>query len=976
MEFIQEITLDLNANTTYTTIAAKQGDSARWLKIHLTKNNISYGLDPSHNFMFRMRKPDGHGVINPAVVELASSDTYVFVIITEDNFNNYTKYFKKIDDSNYEEVPISNFFEEVSEPDPSQITSYYVYEASSNTYRKATPEDSGPFYRFIGSTEDIYYLQDNINLEESTVNVQLTEQVLKVAGRGYADIIEYDGEGGALSSVSFIINVMARPDVAGNATSTDEFQKLVEVVAEADDIIGEAETWTRGTNHDIVVAGPSYVMDKNIDASNFGQKNKSYLYTKANNSYIQVPSDASYNDTVTYYYLDASASNNAKYYADQAAIQWDYYNNLTVKTIENYTGTDAIVSISRDAAGMATQYVFGLPAGQTGDTGATGPTGPATCVASNTEPTEDHVIVWIDTNGEMQPFIGTANQIIYDSEASYDSHTVGQFLQGIGDIQEAAVVAATSASMAAEAAEAAKTSAEKAYTSAQSALISAYNLNVRLSTEITDRENADTGLQNLINTKITNPDTNIEVDLTNGIQSLIIDRADGNISWGHDLYNNLTERPLINGATLTGGANLNLLANAPKTVDRNNLADNVTISLNNADTAIQLIELNNNLMIPADYKAPFDLYTNATASNWDDVKGSLYYYDSTTSDYVPITDQAYSSNTFYYTHDSSHDNQKFVNLGTILNENNIINENLIDNSWFQVNQNNFTSAAISSSGEYLCDRWKVMVCQEQTRTITLTDSGLTIGTASNNDALNDFAIGQIIEENLSKNLVGKTVCLSVNYIIDNTSHIGSGYFTCTQQGTPFIQLNNDIGWFVRLVKVNDSNRFAFQIAAGQNITGASLQDTALTIRSVKLEMGKFSTLSQDIAPTYVEELAKCQKYFYKCENSTDKPIVVGQGTAQQANKMAWTFKLPYVMTSDSAIIALSTDLIVRKGFTYAHQAGTLTSAAIGTSLRYQGTDGIYFETDTASLASGVPYFVLLPPASDDIHPYVTISVDI
>ena len=49
MEFIQEITLDLNANTAYTTIAAKQSDNgSRKILVHLTKNNIPYEADPNN----------------------------------------------------------------------------------------------------------------------------------------------------------------------------------------------------------------------------------------------------------------------------------------------------------------------------------------------------------------------------------------------------------------------------------------------------------------------------------------------------------------------------------------------------------------------------------------------------------------------------------------------------------------------------------------------------------------------------------------------------------------------------------------------------------------------------------------------------------------------------------------------------------------------------------------------------------------
>ena len=69
VSYTQEITLDLNANSAYTTIAAKQGDDgSRFILVHLTKDNIEYHADPNNQAYFRCRKPDGHSVIDPAVI--------------------------------------------------------------------------------------------------------------------------------------------------------------------------------------------------------------------------------------------------------------------------------------------------------------------------------------------------------------------------------------------------------------------------------------------------------------------------------------------------------------------------------------------------------------------------------------------------------------------------------------------------------------------------------------------------------------------------------------------------------------------------------------------------------------------------------------------------------------------------------------------------------------------------------------------
>lgn len=153
INYTQEITLDLNSNNAYTTVFGKQQDSARYLKISLTKDNIPYTIDPTHSFYFRMRKPDGHGIVNPAFVQI-------------DN--------------------------------------------------------------------------ENINNSEGYVIVQLTEQCLAVAGRGYADLVEYDSDGSVLSSIPFILNIMSSPSLGDNITSNDEFQQLSQLMADTEALLQNA----------------------------------------------------------------------------------------------------------------------------------------------------------------------------------------------------------------------------------------------------------------------------------------------------------------------------------------------------------------------------------------------------------------------------------------------------------------------------------------------------------------------------------------------------------------------------------------------------------------------------------------------------------------------------------------------------------------------------------------------------------------
>ena len=155
MEYIQEITLDLNTNTAYTTIGAKQSDNGtRVVRVYLTENGEDYNL-VSHNVQsvyYRLHKPDGKAIINAAVIK-----------------------------------------------------------------------------------EDGKYLES-----------VFTAQGLAVPGRAYCDIVLQSGAQ-ILSTVSFILIIMAAPAVAEQGISGNEFGFLTAVVNDATVTVQDSEAWANGT---------------------------------------------------------------------------------------------------------------------------------------------------------------------------------------------------------------------------------------------------------------------------------------------------------------------------------------------------------------------------------------------------------------------------------------------------------------------------------------------------------------------------------------------------------------------------------------------------------------------------------------------------------------------------------------------------------------------------------------------------------
>lgn len=169
MVYQQEITLELNSNTAYTTVGAKQGDTyTREILVHITSDGEDWTIPSNATAQYRVRKPDGKAVWNPA----------------------------------------------------------------------------------------------QIDFDSNIVVISLTSQTLASAGRAYADIVLYNGEGEnaeILSTVSFIIIIMASPDISGEVVSSNEFGYLQDVVNDASTVISESEAWAVGTRSGVPVLGNSFI---------------------------------------------------------------------------------------------------------------------------------------------------------------------------------------------------------------------------------------------------------------------------------------------------------------------------------------------------------------------------------------------------------------------------------------------------------------------------------------------------------------------------------------------------------------------------------------------------------------------------------------------------------------------------------------------------------------------------------------------
>lgn len=159
---------------------------------------------------------------------------------------------------------------------------------------------------------------------------------------------------------------------------------------------------------------------------------------------------------------------------------------------------------------------------------------------------------------------------------------------------------------------------------------------------------------------------------------------------------------------------------------------------------------------------------------------------------------------------------------------NTSNRNLLDNPWFTINQRQAT--AYNAAGtSYGVDRWRGWDLHNADITndgIAFTSSGI---------------LYQPLSEDLIAQLSGESVTVSI-LLSDGTVMSGTNTFSASKA---FI----------------NSTSIYVQITQYYNLDVAPKQ--SMTIRAVKLELGNVSTLANDLAPDYGDELMKCQRYFYR-----------------------------------------------------------------------------------------------------------------
>lgn len=252
----------------------------------------------------------------------------------------------------------------------------------------------------------------------------------------------------------------------------------------------------------------------------------------------------------------------------------------------------------------------------------------------------------------------------------------------------------------------------------------------------------------------------------------------------------------------------------------------------------------------------------------------VYNYDAINDELVPIAGTSaeqglsdkiskYSADSTYWDTTPTSSSTKPVTSGGILADINskVSHENLLDNPWFTVNQRGQSSyTALSTINTYTVDRWRLEVAGDSHHSVTVNnDSSLTITNTHSTDLLffsqaalkKEFLVDEGTEYVASVDVVNYSGTIYVDVgLMDMSPWSRFAYGTITSTGINIFKGAVPSNWGGT---VNTFRPICFILDAG----------ASMTIRKVKFERGAISTLHLDSAPNYQQELAKCQRYFYK-----------------------------------------------------------------------------------------------------------------
>lgn len=284
--------------------------------------------------------------------------------------------------------------------------------------------------------------------------------------------------------------------------------------------------------------------------------------------------------------------------------------------------------------------------------------------------------------------------------------------------------------------------------------------------------------------------------------------------------------------------------------------------------------------------------------------------------------------------------------------------NLLDNWYFADPVNQRGNTEYTALG-YTIDRWKISAGQSGSMKLSIGDTyvGITAGADSYT------RVDQVFEG--STDLYGVTVTGSALFE-DGTLWSGSGVFPSAVDGVYSTTVLYSNSAHSLLLQTAGNGSSILRITANAGIT--------INVKAVKLELGTQQTLARkavdgtwvliDPPPNKAEELAKCQRYFYR-KKGTGSYSIYGNGYINSANGAFIFVNVPEMRVAPT--VAASGNFVLSKPGT----AISVTSISSGGA----STNGFnrISASATNSLTSNTPVML---QANNDASTYIDFSADL
>ena len=208
------------------------------------------------------------------------------------------------------------------------------------------------------------------------------------------------------------------------------------------------------------------------------------------------------------------------------------------------------------------------------------------------------------------------------------------------------------------------------------------------------------------------------------------------------------------------------------------------------------------------------------------------------------------------------------------------NPNLLDNPFFTVNQRGWATGSGPASGNVYCvDRWRL--------------AGASITATANSDSTLTIA---------KANGAASSIMQRVSFTPDNNAIYTVSVMD--DSGNVY-KATGRYGAINQTVSINSvSVRIIFATASsGPSVQLYMIAETAgtFTLKAIKLEIGRISTLVNDAPPNYAGELLKCQRYFLRVLRNGGYSVDVGFGAADSTTTARITIPTPVPMAKNPTV---------------------------------------------------------------------------